>query len=220
MIFERNDHRTGDWSVVFRDFGVNGCFFFRRGLRIAGLKIDGKLLERSDSLMIAEKYGRRSRCAENAHLELLPYTWFCFVKHFLLYFFQNTDRHLSYIFLMPHRHEEHFTSAVTRSTTTPTIIWYCIFLMLIVSKWVHLWTLHCIIPKSMRTQAYILYNLENDDCLLSWTVCPSAKGCFLKLLLGYACELNIVIKLTHFFLLRRNYLAQFSVPLKINQSNI
>ena len=34
--------------------------FFRSGQTIADLKIDGKLPERSDSLMIGEKYGRMS----------------------------------------------------------------------------------------------------------------------------------------------------------------
>ena len=45
----------------FQDFRVKGFFFFfyRSGLTIADLKICGKLPERIDSFMTAEKYARR-----------------------------------------------------------------------------------------------------------------------------------------------------------------
>ena len=48
-----------DGRLVYSFSGFQGLFF-RSGLTIADLKINGKLPERSDSLMMAEKYGRRS----------------------------------------------------------------------------------------------------------------------------------------------------------------
>ena len=48
-----------DWRLVC-SFSGQGFFFFSSGLTIADLNIDGRLPETSNTLMMAEKYGRRS----------------------------------------------------------------------------------------------------------------------------------------------------------------
>ena len=46
--------------VCFSRIQGQGIFFFRNGLPVADFKINGKLPERSESVMMAQKYGRRS----------------------------------------------------------------------------------------------------------------------------------------------------------------